>query len=38
MAARDRDGRYSAVTKTIHWTMAVLLFWQFGGTLTRMTR
>ncbi|MEQ5793883.1 hypothetical protein LZ686_04415 [Paracoccus sp. NFXS7] len=30
----DNQDRYGAVTRTLHWGIAALMAWQFGGMLS----
>lgn len=35
MAVEDSADRYGTVTRWLHWTMAVLLLWQFAGMVLK---
>ncbi|MXO97515.1 cytochrome b [Altererythrobacter xixiisoli] len=36
MALTDSSRSYGTVSRVLHWTMAALLFWQFGGMILKM--
>jgi cytochrome b561 len=35
MLLRDTPNHYGSVTRLLHWTMALLLFWQLGGMIMK---
>ena len=35
MPLSDTNARYGTVTRLLHWTMALLLFWQIGGMIMK---
>ena len=37
MPVKDTPTRYGSVSRILHWTMALLLFWQFAGMILKET-